>query len=208
MTYSFQLKLILLVMTGKESTHRKICIHLNLKTKHRKNKQTKKPKPKPTNRPNKQKKPPPKPTGSPFACSVTLHFKAFQIFAVLESVSCRREKKCIRRKNISTYCKSIGAMVTSKWYHHTEAEIPGLSRDTDFTDLQRNGQEYLQWAVSKTMREVWRYLGEAISTYKLLSLQGLQHLPKFHTEVASHRRFEFENSNVFCWRLLKDTIIF
>lgn len=60
----------------------------------------------------------------------------------------------------------------------------------------------------KQHKRFGRHLGEAILTYKLLSLQGLQHLPKFHTEVASDHKFEFENSNGFCWRLLKDAIIF
>lgn len=60
-------------------------------------------------------------------------------------------------------------------------------------------------------KQWWRFgkhLGGTIPTCKLLSLQGLQHLPKFHTKVAADGKFEFENSNVFCWMLLKDTIIF
>ena len=51
-----------------------------------------------------------------------------------------------------------------------------------------------------------RHPGEDISIYKLLGLQGLQHLPKLQAKVAS--KFDFESSNIFCWRLLKDTLTF
>lgn len=53
------------------------------------------------------------------------------------------------------------------------------------------------------------HLGEDISIYKLLlSSQGLQHLPKFQTEVTSDPKVFFRAVTFFCWMLLKDTVTF
>lgn len=104
----------------------------------------------------------------------------------------------------------MDAIVTAKCEHPTRAATPGLSRAPAYSEqLQRSGQGTCNSRTPQTQPgRFGRHLGENISIYKLLlSLQGLQHLPKFHTEVASDPKFECEHSNFFCWRLLKVTIL-
>lgn len=107
-------------------------------------------------------------------------------------------------------CKSMDAIVTAKCEHLARAATPGLSRAPAYSEqLQKSGQGTCNSRTPQTQPgRFGRHLGENISIYKLLlSLRGLQHLPKFHTEVASDPKFECEHSNFFCWRLLKVTIL-
>lgn len=80
------------------------------------------------------------------------------------------------------------------------AATPGLSQDCLCHKIPPEKQAgiLIRSGTSQTQpRRFGKHRGEGFSIYRLLSLQGLQHLPEFQTEVASDSKFDFENSNIF-----------